>query len=419
MRTEIWARSLLHSCSIVLILVVTIGCMKTPPGYVAREWSTTMRELAITPVFPPREDVQVGDIYMAPTAPNGEQEILDKKGFLPMGLWVSTAKIKENVKKCYSDRISFPATVKTSSDQPCSSGDNVFNDVDAKRMRLVGFPIFMTATLSEGSLSGLIPIEAVSMTAAAGFTQGRRVTVSVPRAESYGIPAAEMIAKLLISDQKEKKRKWSAQGTGGFEAKDLALYLPQEQERILKSDPGWTNNKYGYVRVITEVFYARELDIAIESTRGAGFTLDVRPAATVPPVGSGPSTPSGPNAGPGDPSPDSQAGKAAPPADGKSKTPDSSNASAKPSELQFQEPTPQQIAAELNRQLDAGAARGTPGVGTRFVTAGSQGVGLRVTFERPIAIGYRGMLMRLYEDGTVEGAGPVGAVMPTAKPAEQ
>jgi len=391
--------------------------MKTPPGYVAREWSTTMRELAITPVFPPREDVQVGDIYMAPTAPNGEQEILDKKGFLPMGLWVSTARIKENVKKCYSDRISFPATVKTSSDQPCSSSDNVFSDVDAKRMRLVGFPIFMTTTLSEGSLSGLIPIEAISIAAAAGFRQGRRVTVSVPRAESYGIPAAEMITRLLITD--DEKKKWGAQGAGGFEAKDLELYLPKEQERILKSEPGWTNKKYGYVRVITEVFYARELDIAIEYTRGAGFALDVRPAVTVPPVESGPPAASGPNASQRDPSPDSQAGKAAPPADGKSKPPDGSNASAKTAELQFKEPTAQQIAAELNRQLDAGAARGTPGGGTRFVTAGSQGVGLRVTFERPIAIGYRGMLIKLYVDGTVEGAGPVSGVVPTAKPTGQ
>lgn len=44
------------------IAIVLVGCAKDR-GYVQREWSTTMRELGIVPVFPPREDVFVGDIY--------------------------------------------------------------------------------------------------------------------------------------------------------------------------------------------------------------------------------------------------------------------------------------------------------------------------------------------------------------------
>lgn len=48
------------------------GCAKDR-GYVQREWSTTMRELGIVPVFPPREDVFVGDVYGYRINPEGRE----------------------------------------------------------------------------------------------------------------------------------------------------------------------------------------------------------------------------------------------------------------------------------------------------------------------------------------------------------
>src|SRR2546423_2929162 len=44
------------------ISAAVVGC-RTPKGYAAREWSLAMREMQIVPVFPPREDVLVGDVY--------------------------------------------------------------------------------------------------------------------------------------------------------------------------------------------------------------------------------------------------------------------------------------------------------------------------------------------------------------------
>jgi len=387
------------------------GCATAPPGYVAREWSKTMRELGITPVFPPREDVQVGDIYMAPTTPEGEASALEAKGYVPLGLWVATADVSDALKTFYGARPSFPVTDKTNTAQPHSSASTVFDETDARRLRVVGFPVFMSATLTQGSLSGLIPTEAVSVAAAAGFMQARRVTVSVPRAESYGIPAAVLLGSLITGAASgQTKKQWNTARAGGFVARDVTFYLPSEQRTNLQSDPEWeAGHRYGYVRVITEVFYARELDVSIESSRGGGLSLDVRPAVTsavtsVPPVPAPVNgTDSGASSGGG-------GGGGA--------------AGAKPSESQvpkegqavtFSEPTPQEIAAALNKQLDAAKGGAAPGVGARFVTAGAQGIGMRVTFERPIAIGYRGVLVKLFEDGSVEGAGGLGSAVPTEK----
>src|ERR1043165_7751752 len=94
-----------------LILTATFlfsGCIHTPRGYVAKEWSSSMRELGIIPVFPPREDVQVGDVYIAPVSPDQELAAFKKKEFLPLGLWVATLDVKTPLTAFYSNRSSFP-----------------------------------------------------------------------------------------------------------------------------------------------------------------------------------------------------------------------------------------------------------------------------------------------------------------------
>lgn len=383
------------------------GCMTTPPGHVVREWSTTIRELGITPIFPPREDVQVGDIYMAPIVPSEEKTVLESKGYLPLGLWVGAAKITDVVSSFYSKRSSFPVTSKTGSDQPRTTNPDVLMDTDKQRLRLVGFPMFMSTSLSSGNLSGLIPAEAVGIAASAGFTMGRRVTVSIPRAESYAVPAAVLFNKLTAAAESNDKaqKKWNVVESGGFNPQDIDIYLPTEQKTILAKNGLWHENNYAYVRVITEVFYARELDITIESSRGAGFAFDVRPPTNL--SVSLPMTSSAASSNP------AALPNALP--NGNTESSDNPPPPAGTRGVQFQQPTPQQIAAELNRQLDEGMQRSIPSVGARFVSAGNNGVGLRVTFERPIAVGYRGMLLKVFKDGTMEGAGSIVSFAPTSK----
>ncbi len=79
-----------RACILVLSLSMwtLAGCAFTaaPPGHVAKEWATAFRELQLTPIFPPREDVQVGDIYIVPVEPGEEEErAFKEKGYLPRG----------------------------------------------------------------------------------------------------------------------------------------------------------------------------------------------------------------------------------------------------------------------------------------------------------------------------------------------
>jgi len=134
--------------------------------------------------------------------------------------------------------------------------------------------------------------------------------------------------------------------------------------------------------------------VAIDTTQARGVAADIQPVVSPPVPGAVP--PPAPPAGPASPS----------------------EPSLEPSSsISFSEATPQELAAELNRHLDQALARKTPGGGARFVAVGKRGVSLRVTYEHPVAIGYRGILLKLYQDGSVEGAGALDTATPTMRPA--
>lgn len=75
--------TLLSTGALALLLVLsagTSGCA-SDRGYVQRQWSGTFRELGIVPIFPPREDVYVGDVYATSYDPEDIriQNLMDKK----------------------------------------------------------------------------------------------------------------------------------------------------------------------------------------------------------------------------------------------------------------------------------------------------------------------------------------------------
>src|SRR5262245_1431490 len=101
--------------ALVCLAGLVSGCPKPgthDPGFVAKEWSMTMREFGVVPVFPPREDVQVGDIYVSPAAPDKDLEsrILRKSPgkFVPIPVLVGSIDVRDDLHAYYTNRLSFP-----------------------------------------------------------------------------------------------------------------------------------------------------------------------------------------------------------------------------------------------------------------------------------------------------------------------
>ncbi len=350
------------------------GCANTPPGYVAKEWSATMRELGIIPVFPPREDVLVGDVYIAPVSPDEEVAAFKKKEFLPLGLWLTTLDVGDDVSSFYSSRSSFPTTSSNTADfmsnltnspfaglpQARDGTRNVFLGGDTNRLRMVGFPSFMSATFNKGDLAAVVPVEAVNLAFGAGFSSARSVTISVPVAESYGIPAAKIYGNLkYITSGGQPMDSIS----GGLSAVQLSRLVNRKQAVRVGT------NYYAALRIIHEVYYTRALDISVVSKTTRGLGIAGRPLAT---------------------DAVSTAASVAAQATSGASSASSSNAPVfiMPGGTNLNGNAVER-AGELNRSLEQAMTQTVPGGSIKFVAAGDRGVSLRRTYDRPIAIGYR------------------------------
>jgi hypothetical protein len=379
----------LKSMVLVTCLIALTSCTGIPRGYVAREWSMTMRELNITAVFPPREDVYVGDIYPAPVNPSQEDELRKKKGWLPLGMRITSLPVADELGKFYSGRPSFPKTTEATvsfmtnlTNQPFAllpqSSDtnrNIFAaGNDTHRLRMVGFPGFMSATFSQGDLAGVIPVEALNIAFAASRTTSKKVTVSIPVAESYSLSASDMFAKVVD----KTTGNFRAPGTE-FTARDILRYTAHQHAPVSGTN---ARPDYGYIRIITEVYYTRAIDVSIAGQRSFGAGANVRPTVSVEALTNITSL-------------------------------GSSNASNQPPTTNYMFSTrtsnaaPEERAAELNRQLTAALAQSTPGGSVKFVSAGDFGVSMRRTYERPVALGYRGLLLKVYTNGVIESVGSI------------
>src|SRR5262245_14487414 len=268
--------SILLCCSAVILT----ACVNTPRGYVAKEWSSSMRELGIIPVFPPREDVQVGDVYIAPVSPDEEIAAFQKTGFLPLGIWLTSLDLRGEITNFYASRASFPKTTDgitnfmvqltnspfASLPQASDQSRNIFVGGDTSRLRIVGFPSFMSATLNKGDLAAVVPVEAVNLAFGAGFSSARSVTISVPVAESYGVPVGKLWTKVM--DAAGTRMEW--------EIPPSQLHNLINPSQIVRNG----TNLYAPLRIIHEVYYTRALDVSVVSKTTRGFGIAGRPLAT-------------------------------------------------------------------------------------------------------------------------------------------
>jgi hypothetical protein len=367
-----------------------VSCVDvTPPGYVQKQWDAQMRELAIIPVFPPREDVQVGDVYLLPTSPEKLDAEAKHSGYLPLGVWACQFNLNSTIHSFYKDRSSFPLTPTNLPtqindltndpyglvDQATSSGGNSIytGNGDVTRLRLVGFPQFMSASFTEGDLSALIPIEAVSVAIGGTFTDERKVTVSIPVAESYGLPAIE-IQPFLGGNQSpnvvpSSKARWS----------DIYT-LSSASMRFTDKKGTKPGHSYIYGYAIDEVYYTRAIDISITSERGWAGAANVSVTGTQ--------------------QVKSVVQAATNAAGTKSSVTTTTTTTNSISDSTMNDPIAkanalnQKNAANMSNQL-------TPGGSLNFVSVSDGAVSMRRAYVRPVAIGFRALEFRLYDDGTV------------------
>lgn len=389
--------------ALALVVVALSSCSTAPkPGSVQREWNRTLREMGINPIFPPREDVQVGDVYARRGNPS-DPRLAVKNTFVPIDLWVATIPVTQELEALYLSRTVMPRTegdathgykseslawgtrskpVEASGGTVEASGPkkgqhevdtaetpstaSVFDQRDLGRLRTVAFPDFMSMTITKGDLRGLVPVQALQVAFGAHWSDDHQVSVKIPSAESCGLPLEAMRAKLDADGDQLLEASILSPSTLRWIYADQSQWaavngnLSQEQREAIGSEP------YVNLDVITEVYYARAIEVSISNKKDRGATIGT-------PQANGGAT-------------------AAAPAEAPTEPATTKNALDR--------------AKDLNASLAEIQGQTLPGGRIEFVSVSDSSVSMRRTFDQPIAIGFRGIQVRLDpKDGRIVSMG--------------
>lgn len=247
-------RRLAVSMSVLLFFAASVnlsGCAEKQPGFVAKEWAKMVREMQITPVFPPRADIQPGDIYTDPypTQDDEEKAFDPKNGTMTISHLISSVDLQKEVKDFYDSRFELPKTpdAEASSAAP-SAATALFKTGTKTYLPIVGFPEFSYTNITQGSLGALVPINSLSLILGGAWGGVESVSLKIRSAESYGLPRDIVLDKFY----KDK--------TNG----------PALSGSLEKAWPA-----SGYARLVTEVYLTRNIEISIsmkESYNATGGT---------------------------------------------------------------------------------------------------------------------------------------------------
>jgi len=302
------AASLISGCS-------TFGKDTTPVSAVADSWGEQMAKYLIYPVFPPRADIQVGDVFLTCVGNGDEASLQGAEGPTKRSLWLTSLYgIVDNdrmpksrsskddppkdkpatdqpglLTRQYQTRFQIPEippAVEASSPVEASAPDvaagqgdkaapverkkvkvaeraraapplkaadtpsGLFKPTRPTKLRIVSFPEFFSVYLTKAQAKALIPFPTVIAQAGVNFDDASSIQMSVPQAESYGVPLVSIMD--AWDEQLKSNRMISAMRAVG-------TLVPRFCE---KGVPGFL--------VVSEVYAARAIDVSITYSRSAG-----------------------------------------------------------------------------------------------------------------------------------------------------
>lgn len=309
-----------------------------------------MRELGITPIFPPRQDVRIGQIYLQLVEPKKWRPNFDK-GFLQMGTYFAALDLNDQLKKYYSERADFAVSSASAPSRLSLVSTSGLTYVDLKP---VAFPGFLKATARGADIGALVPVSGLPLKAGLSFSSVESASVTVSAAESYSLPWLQVANKLHATD-------------GSI---DLGIDAAKRMAALIDQTPKDTSIE---LTVISEVFYARSFDTTFHLSSSAALALSQDIKAEKAAVEAAKST---------------QLKSTATGVDGPMAVASAASDAAGLAAAEIRKKAvAYDNAVNLVPQL--------PGVSLGVAYSATGDIGLRRTYDQPIAIGYRGLTFKV------------------------
>jgi hypothetical protein len=276
-----------------------------------------MAEMGIFPVYPPREDVVVGDVYALPLHPYDTAAVGYIGGLGNAGIHVEYlgdtnlgwTNLLVKLERYYQTR-PYPAdstnNLSSATNAPftlipgypdSTQRTSAFSPGSIARLRQVSFPDFNISHVDQESLSAVIPIEGIM----AGLNFNRSditgVNFSIPHAESYGLTTEDLLEEVYRDQQFRITAHgiYMSGGTNGVisvPGAQMAYAMFQNVMEQVVDNPAncipWSIKGHMrrsvaamkdqiYLALISEVYFARSMDITIERKTATGAGGSARP----------------------------------------------------------------------------------------------------------------------------------------------
>ncbi|WP_349958120.1 hypothetical protein [Rhizobium sp. ZPR3] len=158
---------------------------------VALAWNTTMRRLDIDPVYPPQEDLSVGDIYLILDAAHGGAA--DTDGNLKgRSVKIATLDMRDNFSRrpyTFTFTENDPTTPKI---EEASQAPATTNSTDDKSA-----PVELSITAFPGvDVKTFVGSQASGWNFSLGRKTGQTEEISIPTAETYSVPVVDAVLRL-------------------------------------------------------------------------------------------------------------------------------------------------------------------------------------------------------------------------------
>lgn len=384
MKTK-WGMAFIHAL-VLSAAFSSLGC-GVRPGYARKEWSNSLNQLGIIALYPAREDVYVGDVYAYAYDPDGRrvQKAFDKGdnrvgmtsrwSSLDDGIDDKNKQLLSGLNVVYQSRPIWPKTPDSYVNMLSGNvSDEIWDDANSgtspifqnqpvpNRLRTVAFPEFISASFTQGDLSGVIPVEALNVAFGASWNSAKSITVKIPSAASYSIPIKTAL-QIMTDGEKSLKPEFRQylKVMGNRTNADLLDNKTEDSNAV-------------WIQVMTEVYYARVMDISVQTNRTAGGKVSVAPAAGAGSIVG--TTPDGSKPAPQQPS-------TAP------KETEKASEAADPQATVFTR------VKQMNQKLDEAGARTVPGGAVGFIGANDSSISLRRVWQYPVAIGFRAIVLKI------------------------
>ncbi len=249
---------------------------------VIEEWNATIAKLGIDPVFPPEEDVEVGDIFAV-------LDDLQGRSSSPTALALRSIKIAHqdltsDIQDAFSNSYLFPDTRPRPKDpneplEQTPKPDGILSHPPARQtLPLAAFPGF-TIKQQRRVRGGLLGW----LSSTFRFESDHNIELEIPVAETYGIPSLIALGELehFCSDPKYPNR--CSELTLRTHLSYVTPHAFEEMGRNAGSESNASTSSseasqhlYKYpveVVLVNRVYLARYIDQSVKNTRGAGSVI--------------------------------------------------------------------------------------------------------------------------------------------------